>query len=340
MFGFQSGISRPNFEGSSSMVTLEITYAVSTVFYTVGVLVILCNLLVIIPVLREKRLRKLKYMPLFSFAVAEIICGIAAIFSVFVARSASSDWSQRAIPLFMFGHCACVLNITVVFMERWVAIFHPLKYHHILKKRRLVALICIAWLLALVLTTPIAVFHEISQTGQTVHINDFGSIYLITVDSVFLVLTLVIGCMQVRTLCVVRRHLRRTVPVLDIRVQPLATKLASTDAPCSEFPRSSLQNVCHERPRFNFRMMDYKHVWAVNAVYLVMIITWSPIIISTLIMMAGDSTSVCRLAIELSMVLLLLNCVINPIIFSLRMTCFRRSIKEMLFNCKFCSKRY
>ena len=293
-----------------------------------GMAAIISNMLVIIPIIREKRLRKINYMPLLSLATADTISGIVLITTALTAANRNIKLTTGFI---IFGQGASILNMIVVCTDRWVAIFQPLRYRVLLHSKRLAAMTIGTWLIAAVITVPIAFFDKFQYLTKPYDVPQYQRIYIIVLCSIFICICTILGYMQFRIICTVRHHLKRILPLTEISVAPAPSASSFVE----KESRDSIQSNGHKIFRRYFKQREITLAVATNCVYLLIIITSSPFLIVTLLLLSYECPDGCEKLLPITIMLLHINIVINPIIYAMRLTDFRSAICRIFdrFRC-------
>ena len=315
---------------------MKLSSTASTLLLLLGLMITLSNLLVIILVLYDKTLRKLRYVPLVSLAVADMLMGILALTIVFCDYCNGGITASRVIyAVVTFGHAASFLNMVAVCSERWIAIFRPLRYAAFLQRKNIILLIFIAWLLATIIALLTLGFNGRNLQPHSKTVSKFEQVYLLIVCSGYFVSVVAVGLMQFRIIRTVKRHLKRTAPAAEVS----ATESSSTGT----IQRTSLTSIGQASFRNVFKGREFASAVAVNLMYLAVIFTWTPFVILIVLRITGLCQSGCLSAIPVTVALLLLNCFINPMIYTIRIKDFRRTFvklcsKVICWNWRLCCK--
>lgn len=313
---------------------------VSTLLLLLGLMITLSNLLVILLVLYDKALRKLRYVPLVSLAVADMFMGILALAIVFFDYWNREIIASRVIwAVITFGPAASFLNMVAVCSERWIAIFRPLRYAAFLQRKNIILLICSAWLLATIIALLTLGFNRGYFQLHSKTVPKFEQVYLLVVCSGYFISVVAVGLMQFRIIRTVKRHLKRTAPL----TAPAAEVSTNESSASVIVQRTSLSSIGQASFRNVFKRREFASAVAVNLMYLAVIFTWTPFVILIVLFITGQCQSGCLSAIPVTVALLLLNCFINPLIYTIRIKDFRRTFvklcsKMICWNWRLCCK--
>lgn len=298
------------------------------IFVVEGVIIWMSNLLVILPIIQQKALQRTKYLPILSLAIADITNGFIFILVVLIVRFKGG--SDFIYGLNVFGHAASVVNIVVVCCDRWVAIFRPLRYRDLLPRNRMLLLIGSSWITSVLVAAPIA-FTDIHGSLATLNsVPKSEKIYITTLLSMLILVWLLLGFMQFRVIRTVRHHLRRIAPVSMVTVTTASSSSGTSPLPS---PPLSLG-----KQRSHFKQREFASAIAVNLIYLFIIVTWSPFMFIILFHLCGVCPKSCVYAMQFAVVVLEMNCFVNPIIYGLRMQVFRTAVRNTLCSVKCCKK--
>lgn len=303
-----------------------ISAVVTRLFIVEGIAMVISNMLVIIPIIWEKRLRKVNYLPLMSLALADTTNGVVII--VTVLNLTCKNAVKITTGLMVFGQAASILSIMVVCTDRWVAIFQPLRYRVLLHSKRLFAMTFSAWIVAAIVSIPIAFFDKFQYIITLRAIPKYQRTYIIVLCSMFICICTILGCLQFRIICTVRRHLKRILPTTEISVGPVPSTTSYPD----QDTRGSMQSSGPKTSRRYFKQKEIALAVATNCVYLLIIITSSPFLIVTLLLLSNECPRGCEKLLPFTVMLLHINCFINPIIYAVRLREFKTAISSL-----FCS---
>lgn len=113
---------------------------------------IIGNILVLLSIWTQPSLQRPTYVPIGSLALADLLAGIFAMPSYLIKKSPIELGSFESVicdtfrfSYFVSGY-ASIVSLTVISIERMVAVRFPLKYHVIISSRRLRISLVIAWI--------------------------------------------------------------------------------------------------------------------------------------------------------------------------------------------------
>ena len=122
-----------------------------TVFLVIIITVtIIGNGLVCLGVYRQPQLKGVHYYPILSLAFADILCGVCAM-PAYIAKKHISGGIKERITCdvfrftYFFSVYASVLSLTVISLERLIAIKMPVRHRMLLTKRKMISVLLISW---------------------------------------------------------------------------------------------------------------------------------------------------------------------------------------------------
>lgn len=122
-----------------------------TVFLVIIIAVtILGNGLVCLAFYRQPQLKGVHYYPILSLALADILCGMCAMPAYIVKKHISGGIKERITCdvfrfTYFFSVYASVLSLTVISLERFIAIKMPVRHRMLLTKRKIISVLLISW---------------------------------------------------------------------------------------------------------------------------------------------------------------------------------------------------
>ncbi|XP_015259697.1 PREDICTED: trace amine-associated receptor 1-like [Cyprinodon variegatus] len=138
------------------------SYALSIVVFSLSLLIICGNLLVIISVVYFKQLHSPTNFLILSLAVTDLLVG-ALVLPFSAILSMSSCWYSGYLLCKMRGLfdillcTSSILNLCCISIDRYYAVCHPLTYRNKINVRVSLNMILISWLLPLLLATAVTV---------------------------------------------------------------------------------------------------------------------------------------------------------------------------------------
>ena len=305
-----------------------------TIMYNLPILlfIVLTNLAVLIAILYDKRLQKLRNLPLISLALADILIGLICIplnISIEYYPQDQTTCHSFIVSMTLFIS-ASVLNLLVVCIERWIAIFLPLRYSTYITKTCIIGLVTLAWIIALAISITITTFEfknmrprDFCKVGARVNKH-----YSMTVTSGYFVACIGMGYMQFRVYSIVRSHRKRINPSSNLST---VRELSASDNQIYEMTPQAPPKIHNRRTLRRLRRgREEAMTLAVSTIYLVSILLWTPQIVIFLLDSLGICTKSCRVWFIVARTFMFLNSGINPLIYSIRLQEFRMAIKNSL----------
>ena len=126
-------------------------------FILLAITIIIANLLVLISIYMNRRLRCPTYLLILSLSVADLMVGLVLL-PVRVMELLSLEWSRTfvlckmTLSLNLFNLSASMLNLLAVTADRFLAISYSLTYSTMVTNNRMCVIITIAWLTAFVVS--------------------------------------------------------------------------------------------------------------------------------------------------------------------------------------------
>lgn len=159
----------PSLSSSSSYPVTETTNASEYTTLNISVTVILAIIIVLtvagngfvcLAFYRQPQIRGVSYYPILSLAMADILCGVWAM-PAYIAKKHAQGGNKERITCdvfrfsYFFSVYASILNLTVISIERFIAIKMPVRHRTLLTQRKMIAVLLLSWLdAALVSTLP------------------------------------------------------------------------------------------------------------------------------------------------------------------------------------------
>ncbi|KAI1287318.1 Dopamine receptor 2 [Halotydeus destructor] len=134
------------------------------VFFLLDGTIVIGNTLIIIAVYREAYLqRSVTNYYIVSLAIADLLVGVLILPFAALYELADRTWFFGDLfcdiwyAIAILGCTSSIFNLCIVSMDRYWAIFEPLKYAAQVSKRRSMVLIMVAWSMALILSFPMMI---------------------------------------------------------------------------------------------------------------------------------------------------------------------------------------
>ena len=147
-------VSSTTLQGTETINTSENTtlrICVTAILTVIIVLTILGNGLVCLVSYRQPQFRGVSYYPILSLALADLLCGICAMPAYITKKhTAGGDKERITCDVFRFTYFfsmyASILSLTVVSLERFIAIKMPVWHRTSLTKRKMITTLMLSWL--------------------------------------------------------------------------------------------------------------------------------------------------------------------------------------------------
>lgn len=136
---------RPRSSSENVPVTAITTVLAILIFVSVVGNSLVCYAFVIQP-----RVRRILYYPVLSLAVADVLCGLVAMTSYLAKKHVFGGTKERVVcDISRFSYFvteyASVLSLTIISVDRSLAIIRPLTYKTTVTSRRMKAALAVAW---------------------------------------------------------------------------------------------------------------------------------------------------------------------------------------------------
>ncbi|KAF7646022.1 hypothetical protein LDENG_00194460 [Lucifuga dentata] len=292
---------------------LEINVPVS-LFFTIGVMSLAENLLVVVAVIRNRNL----HSPMYCF-----ICSLAAFNTI---ASLSKTWENLMLMLANVGQLdqngssekkmddvmdsllcmsfvGSIFSFLAIAVDRYITIFHALRYHNIMTMRRVAAILGVIW------TT--------CGVSACLMVRFFDSKFIMICFIVFFIVSLATICfLYVYMFMLARIHARK-----------IAALPTSGDRKCR-----------HQR----WRGGSMKGALTLTILFGAFVVCWAPFFLHLVIIMICPMNPYCecyRSLFQLHVVLLMSHALIDPAIYAFRSAELRHTFRKMLLcsNWKQCS---
>eukprot|EP00794_Sanderia_malayensis_P005123 gene5122-5771_t len=236
---------------------------------SISILVTATNGAAISLIIRRRRLQRITNWPLFSLALADLSVGLF-LGPIAIAQYASSshvNLCRANLLLESFCCTASLLNMLVASGEQWTGVFRPLKYPTYVTKKSIGLVITCAWILPLLFV--ILEGHSECKIAQSYCIWRSGNnVALLSIKFVaLLMLSLVMGLVQVKVYKLVRYHSRIVAPATgtgnnrqgdtsEIFTITKNQETITSTLLSGTYSESKIQTynlLCQEQPKMNYR---------------------------------------------------------------------------------------
>ncbi|KAK3577785.1 hypothetical protein CHS0354_003515 [Potamilus streckersoni] len=152
--------SNQTYHGNVNDENNEIVSLVIICFGTViTVLTIIGNVITIIAIVTEKRLRKARNIFIINLAVSDILVGvIVAPLSLMSETSGFWTFGKTACDFWVIMDVSCctasILNLCAISYDRYRAIGHPIDYSRKRSPRRVAVIVCAVWIYSFLISLP------------------------------------------------------------------------------------------------------------------------------------------------------------------------------------------
>lgn len=117
------------------------------------------NILVLFSFHAQPSLRKVKYFPIISLALADLLCAVTAMPLYITKKNASSENIDVRLVCdlyrfsYFFTEYASIMSLMVISIERFLNIKFPLKYRNCMRARVMIYVLVACWVEALIVAT-------------------------------------------------------------------------------------------------------------------------------------------------------------------------------------------
>ncbi|XP_072917720.1 melanocortin receptor 3-like [Hemitrygon akajei] len=272
-------------------------------FFCLGIISFLENVLVILAVAKNKNLHSPMYLFLCSLAVADMLVSVSnaleTIVMAFLKNGfliANDQLIQQMDNVFDSMICislvASICNLLVIAIDRYITIFYALRYHSIMTVKRAIILIVVIWIFCIFCGIIFIIYSE----SQTV---------IICLITMFFVMLFLMTTLYVHMFMLARLHIKRiaTLPVPGVVHQRTCMKGAIT----------------------------------ITILLGIFIICWAPFFLHLIMIISCPKNPYCicyTSHFNTYLILIMCNSVIDPIIYAFRSQEMRKTFKEIL--CCYC----
>lgn len=142
-----------------------LTLSVTVILAVLIVLTILGNSLVCLAFYRQPHIRRVSYYPIFSLAIADLLCGTLAMPAYIAKKHVKGGWQETMTCdvfrfTYFFTEYASVLSLTAISIERFIAIKIPVRHRTFLTTKKMTVVLVVSWLDAAVVSVLPFFWHE------------------------------------------------------------------------------------------------------------------------------------------------------------------------------------
>ncbi|KAG8010346.1 Adrenocorticotropic hormone receptor [Nibea albiflora] len=275
------------------------------IFFTIGVVSLAENLLVVVAVIHNRNLHAPMYCFICSLAAFNTIASLTKTWETLMivfadvgqlVKTGSSEQKMDDVmdSLLCMSFVGSIFSFLAIAVDRYITIFHALRYHNIMTMRRTGAILGVIW------TT--------CGVSAMLMVRFFHSNFIMICFVIFFVVSLVIICfLYVYMFMLARIHAR---------------KIAA-------LPISNGGNSRHQRLRGN----SMRGALTLTILFGAFVVCWTPFFIHLIIIMVCPMNPYCecyRSLFQLHVVLLISHALIDPAIYAFRIAELRRTFRKML----------
>ena len=297
----------------------EITLPVPAKFHVVVVLPVLVfitvtNSIIFRAFIKQPTLRTVKNAPLLSLAIADILVGLTWIPVYLISRfhPGHKGICRAGLTIGVFTLSGSLLNLVTVSIERWIAIFLPLRYDMIMHRCKVSLMISTAWSLAIV----VSFMFRFADNGKVSALCRLSEVvypwFPIFAFTFFYIFCCLMGYMQIKVF--------RTVRYQQGQIQNVTVVTFNNSNDILTI------NADARRPNMTSRQRELTRAMVISSLYLAFVLMLTPQMLLILLTTLGYCPN-CNFAVVGSGILAWINSGVNPMIFALRMPEFRRTVK-------------
>jgi len=329
---------------------LQTIEMVTLVFYfIIAVVTVFANGTVILALCFVKRLRSTSNYFIVSLSFADFCIGLVTIplRAIEILRpdfTNSIDYCRVAHAFTLLNFTASITNLTVITVDRYIAILHPYFYYKLNKRPigYIFGMITSAWLVVIIVTyLPLYAWGSNGLSGprmgpggicrfnETLR-QDYILFILITILATSF---LVIVPMYIHILTVAKRHLRR--------VGPSTSSGERSEGAQQQQQQQQQQNAslaAHlpkpkdgEKMRKKRFVSSFKSTKTMFLIVLIFLVSWLAFVISTLMFIICKQCANSAVVL-LATVMVYLGSALNPFVYLIRFKVFRQEVKRIWMN--------
>lgn len=345
-------LSQASYEDCMSPRELAI-YCVSVIL---SVLILAANSVVLLVIRLHQKLQTITNIAMVSLALSDLLTGLTFMYSAIwnlLTMSAGYQFDFYKIQYYismrsnyylvlMFDGpgllftclLSSVLSLVTIATERYVAIFYPYKYPHVLTKQRMFLVVGVVWVISLTVgILPLCGWNNYNGGYMLVDVMSYD--YLVLWSTICFLSAFVILCIYIRIFFVARKHTRQ----IEARVGTISATFSTSHSGNStadsrvDFVTRQIARTINDvnvRPR-------HSSIKAVKTIAIILgsfYICWIPFLIYLLVVRhQEDNFTIFCLAVVTEF-----NSLFNPLVYGLRNKEMRTCIVALL-TCSRCVKR-
>ncbi|XP_028993578.1 trace amine-associated receptor 13c-like [Betta splendens] len=277
----------------------------------ISLVTVALNLLVIISISHFRQLHSPTNILLLSLAVTDLLVGFMLMPVEIIYTEACWYLGETLCVLYYVVDytitSACVANMVLISVDRYIAVCNPLRYSSTVTKRRTQVCVCLCWLCSL-LYRFILLYEPLQHPGRS---NTCLGECVVVIENIAGVVDLVFTFVLPITVIIVLYFRVFVVALSQARAMRLQTAAVAARPPGAVAVRKK----------------ELKAARSLGVVVLVFLLCFCPYYFPTL---AGEDTAVDAASVAVQIWLTHFNSCVNPVIYAFFYPWFRRSIKLIL----------
>ncbi|XP_060054959.1 adrenocorticotropic hormone receptor [Erinaceus europaeus] len=177
------------------------------IFFTISIIGVLENLLVLLAVIKNKNLQSPMYFFICSLAISDMLGSLYKILENILIMVKNMGYIQPGgsfetttddiiDSLFILSLLGSIFSLSMIATDRYITIFHALQYYSIVTMRRAIIVLTVIWMCCVGSGITMAIFSHHIPT-------------VITFTSLFLLMLVFILCLYVHMFLLARSHTRK-----------------------------------------------------------------------------------------------------------------------------------
>ncbi|XP_038603190.1 adrenocorticotropic hormone receptor [Tachyglossus aculeatus] len=267
------------------------------VFFTISIIGVLENLVVLLAVMRNQKLHSPMYLFICSLAVSDMLGSLYKIFEniLIILKNMGylgppgdfeTTMDDAIDSLFILSLLGSIFSLSVIAADRYITIFHALQYHSIMTKRRALIILAGIWTLSAGSCVTMIVF--------TYHVPT-----VISFTALFPIMLVFILCLYIHMFLLARSHAKKIVALPSAVVSQRA---------------------------------NMKGAITLTILLGVFLCCWAPFILHLLLVTFCPQNPYCACYMSIFQVngtLIMCNSIIDPLIYAFRSPELRRAFRKM-----------